>query len=467
MSNLIKKISWVTFGDIANKGIMFAITIYVAGVLGTESYGVIITALAVVGYADWISDLGLKNVGTRETAKPSKKREFKTQDIFLAKVILGVIVSISFYLLIPYLSFKSEEIEVVRTFIFLVIPYALIIEWYYNGKQEYHKAVIGSFIGKVTILVLIIAFVKQPDDVIYVPYAYIIGTLIFAFVLLAYLPSKNYSVRQLNFSTLPKSLFKKGFQVGTGGFMAQTVQLLPPLVISISLNFQQAGLYGAAFKIILIAMIIDRVFVTILIPTLSSQWVENKEQALKNIKSGYKILLFAGFGLSLFASVFSNQIIALFYPSEYAESAQLLEILSLFIAGTFINSLFSFGLIAIGKDKTYFYSTIMGGVFATALIISASFMESAYWIAISVVLAEFGIMLFSLFAFQSEVKLHFFLSFIIALVITRASFYLSGFLEFHWLLNGSISLGFFVLIMMLTKQINISDFRWLKERIAA
>ena len=74
-------------------------------------------------------------------------------------------------------------------------------------------------------------------------------------------------------------------------------------MIGIFMSTSEAGLYGAAFRLILIGMLLDRLFVQLLIPNLSKQWVENKERALVHLEHTSRIMLSVGVLVSVFTAI--------------------------------------------------------------------------------------------------------------------------------------------------------------------
>ena len=90
--------------------------------------------------------------------------------------------------------------------------------------------------------------------------------------------------------------------------------------------------------------------------------------ATKRIEAVFRLVAAGGALIAMFTAIGAEQIIQILYGAQYAESVILLQILSILIAATFINSLFSFGLIATNRDKEYFLATCFGGTISAILI---------------------------------------------------------------------------------------------------
>ncbi|MEX2363535.1 MAG: oligosaccharide flippase family protein, partial [Balneolaceae bacterium] len=354
MAKLKEKAFWIAAGDIAGRGLSFATSIYLARILGSEFYGLIIVALSVLGYATWFSDLGLISIGTRETAKEPLKRRFRVLEIFQLKLVLGVVVLICATLLISIIETGDIEKHVMLGYLYSIIPYMALMEWFYAGKQRFGKIAASKVINGIVYFLLVIFLIKTAEDVTLVPVLYTVGISFAALTLATFaIWDKPFSLPSRGIQIYP-DLLKTSSILGMGKFFSQIVQLLPPLLIGTLLSLHEAGLYGAAFRVVIIAMMIDRVFVNLLLPNLASLWSKDRSSATQKVDMVFRLVTVGGALIALFTAISAEQVISILYGAEYSDSAVLLQILSVMIAVTFINSLFSFGLIATGKDKDYF-----------------------------------------------------------------------------------------------------------------
>src|SRR5690606_583576 len=151
--------------------------------------------------------------------------------------------------------------------------------------------------------------VNSMENVALVPILYTTGVCAATLLLGTFaLRDKAFSLPWRGYNLFPE-LLKSSFILGIGKFFAQIVQLLPALLIGIFLTFQDAGHYGAAFRIILIAMMADRIFVGLLLPNLAAQWSEDQEAAGRKLNIVYRFMLIGGTVIALFISVSAEQII--------------------------------------------------------------------------------------------------------------------------------------------------------------
>lgn len=465
MPRITDKIARIALGDIIGRGIGFATTIYLARLLGVDSFGLITVAISFLGYANWFADLGLTYIGGREIAKEPLKRIFRAKEIFVLKIVLNIIVLVFVQFFVPKLTIDTEQKSIILSFAFALIPYTLILEWYYNGKQHFGKIALIRIFSSSVYFILTLLFIKSSKDVEIVPYLFIAGAASSALFYLFYSYKENPFVLPTRGWYLYKDLLKSAFKIGSGTFFTQLIQLLPPILIGLLLSTADAGIYGAAMRVILIAMIVDRIFVNILLPNLSAQWTTNKDAAKKNILLVSRIMLPLAGSLSLFIAISAPFLIDLIFGSEYQSSAIILSILSIFLFCTFLNSLFSFGLVAIGKDQDFFNATIFGGIFSSFIILFASLSSNLLYVVYAVSFAEILFMGASFFWFNKYTHLNFIAPFVLSILICFILYYLSTLIFLPSLVEAGIAILIFIPSLFLTRIINSDHLIWLKTKL--
>ena len=465
MAKLSQKIASIAFGDIISRGISFLTTVYLARVLGAESYGLIVIALSYLGYATWFADLGLTHIGGREVAKEPVKRIYRAREIFVLKILLNLVVLIAMQLILGNVNLPVEQKEIILSFSYALIPFTFILEWYYNGRQHFGRVASSKILNSTVYLILVVLFIHTKNDIQKVPLFFIASSSAAALLFLFFsMKEKPFALPYRGFSVL-KELFVSAITIGGGTFFTQTIQLLPPIAIGLLLSNEKAGIYGAAIKVIFIAMLVDRIFVNLLLPNLSAQWTSNKEAARQNIRSVSRIMILIAGTLSLFFAISSPFIIEILFGNEYQSSAQILSILSVFLFFTFMNSIFSFGLIAIGKDKQFFKSTLFSGIITLILIFGSATTNNLIMVAMAVSLSEITFACTSFFWFSKHTRLDLLKPLILSMLLLGSLYYLSLSIELPVLIEAAGAVLIFLPLTLLTGIINIDHFNWLKQKL--
>jgi O-antigen/teichoic acid export membrane protein len=465
MSRFKQKAFWIALGDFGGRGFSFLTSIYLARTLGADYFGMITVAVSILGYATWGADLGVLNIGVREIAKEPKFRIFRSKEIFNLKIALAAFVLLISTITLSYIPIGALQKQVILGYLYSLIPYALLLDWYYSGEQKFGKLALSRIINGAVYFSLVYLLISSESDVTMVPILYTIGVTSAVVVLGTFsITDKPFVLASRGFKKYLE-LLKSSSIVGLGDFFAKIVQLLPPILIGIFLSLKDAGLYGAAFRVIIIAMMLDRIFVNLLLPNLSSLWVSNKKNAVERLSMVYRLVVVGGTIVSLLTAINAKQIILTLYGSEFVNSIPILQILSLFILLTFINSLFSFGLIATNNDKKFFLATSFGGIISALMIVLFSSLGDSYLVALSVVLSEFVLATSSYFWFRNIASFKVLRIIIIITVIASVIFSSFYYFDINPLIASLITLIVIPLISWYTRIIRIGELNWLKEKL--
>jgi PST family polysaccharide transporter len=464
MTRLKQNALWILTGDLLGRGMSFIASIYLARTLGAEYYGLIIFAISILGYANWFSDMGLFQIGTREKAKPPEKRIYRIIEIFNLRLILGASVILASAFILYIVNIEVIQKKVLLGFMCSLVPYMFLMEWFYAGKQDFGKITLSKTIQGSVYLILIVLLVQSAKDIQLVPIFYTAGVLL-ASVSLGYFAFKDkpFSLPSRGKQIYP-DLFKSSSVIGLGQLSAQVIQLLPPVLLGLFMSFELAGIYGVAFKVVILAMMIDRVFVQLLIPNLSSHWAVSKSATREKVSMIFRFVLCVGSVIALFTSLSSDQIILWMFSGEYNDSIELLKILSIFIGLTFINSLFSFGLIATNHDTEFFKATLKGGSLSAILLIISTYFGNLVFVTISVVLSELIIVGFVFLPFKKVFPLNYSKPFLYVISLTLFLYIIIQSLPLPPVINGLLASILLIFAMIRLNLLTQGDIKWLKTR---
>ena len=463
MRNLSLKAFWILFSDGGAKLFGFFTTVYLARTFGAESYGLIVLALSVMGICIWFSDLGIQTLATRAIAAASPENRTPARYFWL-KVSLSLTVMLISAIAIWFILGGNPELRMlVLLFLMSLLPQSLQIQWYYNGTQNFKWITLSNWIQGSVYLGGLLMIVSS-DDLNVVPVIYTLSMLAGAITLLVVYRGNQSLLKIPNISNWISDI-RNSFYLGAGHFMAQSIILLPPIVISFFFSESDVGFYSVAFKLILVVMLADRMISTLLLANLSKMWLERPGDVQKQLLLVARWMLVLG-SLGAIALFFlSSSIIPLLFGAGYSSSIIILKILCFFVPVTFLNSLYSYGLISFGKDREFMNATVIGGAGAILVMIAGGSSQILFMMVASVIIAE----LFITFSVHAQFKKVMTLNisrFVIFTVISLAASVLLGyFLPVHNLLVMVLTMAGFSVMIYGTGLLTTDDILWLKRRI--
>ncbi len=394
-------------GDAAARLFSFLAIVHFGRVLAPQHFGYVIIGMTTLQYAALSADLGLSTVGMRETARPAAERRFFFGTIFSVRLLLAAVVC-ALYELILFTGFHSHpSYAVLALYGISVLPSALLVEWYYQGKKRLVPVALARIAGGSVYLALVYAFVREPANAAFVPVAFGIGTLVSALLLLA---DKVFRTSHNDEEPLHRTalfhgtsvLLRQSASVSTGGLFTQAVQLVPPLAAGWLLSAADAGRYGAAMKLLALALMLDRVFNILFMPAVARSWNSNREQLTATVRTALRAVIIIGFSVSTVFFIVSDSLMLRVFGAEFASAGPIFAVLSWFFALTMINSVFTFSLIGAGHDRLYLAAGVWGGTISALLIVAGTAVAGVVGTAAAVVLSEGIIVLLTYRAFRQH-----------------------------------------------------------------
>jgi len=463
MRNLTAKAFWILFSDGGAKLFGFFTTIYLARTFGAELYGLIVLAISVMSICIWFSDLGIQTLATRAMAAAKSENRTPAQYFWL-KVTLSVAVIIISGIAIWFVLGQNPVLRNLSLlFLMSLLPQSLQIQWYYNGIQEFKWITLSNWIQGAVYLGGLIAIVSS-DDLYMVPVIYSLSLLAGAITMLLVYRG-NQSLLTLPDVSKWSDDIKNSFYLGSGHFMAQSIILMPPIIIGYFFSESDVGFYSVAFKLILVVMLADKMISTLLLANLSKLWTERPEDVPEQLRIVARWMIFFGSVGSIGLYFISPLVIPFLFGEGYNSSITMLKILCFFLPLTFLNSVYSYGLISFGKDRLYMKSTLIGGSSAVVLMVLGGLTNILSAMIVSVILAELLITISVYVEFKKVISLNIgsftiLLFSILAIAITLGSYISIATIPVMILVIGSFFLSLYV-----SGLIKAEDVNWLKRRI--
>lgn len=371
----LQRDGWVLLlGEGGARLLAFIASFYLARQLGPSSFGVITIGMTVLGYALWPSDLGMQQIGTRESALPSEARRLRLGAIFRLRLFLGAAGGLIAALLVLLLIADETTQLVALLFLLALLPTILQSEWYFQGKRRYGSIAVVRYLFGGLFLAGVFFLVEGGDDLLRVPiiYAGALGVAATAAFVFYRGEDAPFSMKGESGAGGAGDVLRLSTPVGMGGLLVQGVQLLPPILLAIVATEEIVGYFGAAFRLVLAAMIVDRIFISLYFPRITALHAEGPAGFAAGLRRTYLPLLVGAFLLSLMISLFSAPIVTILYGPDYAAAAAPLAILAWFLFGSIMTSFFSYPLLAVGVERAYFRSSLISTIVTALLMVVAA-----------------------------------------------------------------------------------------------
>ena len=383
----------------------FAATTYLARILGTSGYGLINLGLAILGYALLFGNSGLTLLGTRKVASSSNNFGSLVSEILGARFYLSVTILIISYLLISVFITSRDTKNIVFIYMLYIIPFAFLLEWFFQGIQKMGAITIGRIIGMASYLLFLIIFVKSEEDTLQTAAGWVVGGIVNSVVLWLIFKRSGYKtkIKFSNFDFIP--VVKESISLSLASIIAGLAVSFPVIYLGIVTTNSNIGIYSAAFKIIVLFLTFDRVFNALFFPKIIN-CISNYPEKLEDIfNSILKIIVAFSLSIGLIEIVGGKFIITLVFGKLFADSIIIFQLLTGYFTFTLINSVFSFTIIGMNKENIYTIALSIGAViFVVSSVILYNYL-SVQGVALALAFFEITALIYMALSLKQHIKI--------------------------------------------------------------
>lgn len=339
--------------DAAIRLLGFVSTAYIARAVGNEGFGMVNFGLTLYSYGMLVVSPGLHIIGSRmasqQIAQPSLLLKQITSLRVMLSFLTGPIIAVCALLFI--------RDEVLRTVVLLyaitLLPFALNIEWYFQGRENIASIGINRTLSTLFYTVGVVVMVHSLNDIYLIPVAFFIGTTINAILLHA--ANKRASATTTTLTAKASiswmMLLRSALPVGSAYIFAQVVMNAPILLLGVFSTTIEIGYFSAAMKIIFFLLTVDRAIYYLFFPLVSRTFASKPDALPHQINRIIRYVLVATLPLCVGGVIVSESLLTTVFGSTYASSSTMLQILFFYFFFTILNTIFVYLLIAIGKEK--------------------------------------------------------------------------------------------------------------------
>lgn len=291
---------------------------YVSRVLGVSNIGVCNFVDSIINYFILFSMLGVGSYGVREIARCKDNVE-KRNDVFSNLIIINAIMTIFSVGLLMICTYSMTRLLPYRDFLGIgvikVIFNLFLIEWFFQGIQQFKYITIRSVIVRSIYVISIFLFVNNQDD------SFIYYMLTSLTIVANSLFNWNYSrhFKKINFKNIRISLYIKPVIVfGYYRILTSMYTTFNTTFLGFSNGDIEVGYFSTATKLYGIIMAVFTAFTTVMIPHVSQLLQEgDKEKVQYILNKTISVLVFVSVPIILVCELFAPWIIHIIAGQGY------------------------------------------------------------------------------------------------------------------------------------------------------
>ncbi len=298
---------------------------YLIRVLGKETYGMVVFALAIVSYFVDLVSFGFNITATKEVSihrENNKKISEIVSSVLIIKTCLFLISFLLLTLILLYLP-QAKGFKTLYYLTMWVCLYDVIFPiWYFQGKEQMRYITYLTLLSRLTFLGLIFILIKSPNDYLFIPLINGVGALISGLCSLFIIINKHKI--KLKWQS-PKHLlhyFKDSLAIFSSNIFLRIYHSTNKVIAGAFLGMSEVAYYDLAEKVVSILKIPQNIITQTLFPKIS------KELNLNLIKKTLRFSIISHLLLISVVILFSKYVIILLGGVEMLRSQNALIILS-------------------------------------------------------------------------------------------------------------------------------------------
>lgn len=420
---------------------------YVSRVLGATGIGTLSYADSIAQYFILVGALGSNLYGQREIAYVQND-PYKRTKVFLDILSFRIFtVGISTILYFLICCRTGEYRNVFLILIFEVFGAAFDISWFFQGIEDFKKAVTRNVIIKALSIVLTFVFVRSENDVLLYAICYAVPIFISNISLWFYMPKYMVKVKRerlISFSHVMPLLILFIPQIATEIYTV----LDKTMIGMISSNMNQVGYYEQSQKVIKVLLYFVTALGTVMLPRISNLFATGKTEEIKeNINKSFRFVFLTAVPLMFGISAVSSLFVPVFYGSGYDSIIPLLRIISPITLAIGISNIIGRQfLIPTKQQKAFTISVCSGALINFALNMVLIRKYDAIGASIASVIAEVTVMCVQLWFVRNELNLELLIKPLIKYIMLGAVMFFVVFAFVKFLPISVVSLAISVLI---------------------
>ncbi len=320
----------LAFSEFFSKAMQLVVFVYIARILGKESFGLFSFGLAFGLLAAIIADFGLSSLIVREISRSRKDAEKYLSNAIAIKIALSLITVGLSFLILNIIGYGSQE----KTIAYVMLAFAILQTFtdiycsIFRAFERMHYDASIKILRMVLLAGIVFFALSGNSSLVTLSSSFLLAEIIVLVVAIILVYFKFVKI-SLDFNLLLlKKLLNEGMFFFLSIAFAGLFLYIDIIMLSKLGSSSEVGVYAAASNIVLALLSIPMMYGNAIYPVISRFYINSKESLRFVYERSFKYMLILGIAVSAGIFATSDKIIGVFYGSEYAASAIVLSIIA-------------------------------------------------------------------------------------------------------------------------------------------
>jgi len=332
--------------------------------LGKIGFGQYTTVIAYLQFFGLLADMGLTLVTGQMLAKYPDKENKIINNLFTFRLIAALIFLVPapiIVLLLPYsLAVKTGIFVAVISFLFIALNQILI--GFYQKHLLMMRASAGEVGGRLILVLAVVTAVYYDSGLQGIVIATTLASIC-NFLINYWLIPSFIKLRLAYDKDIWKEIFSLSWPIALTIAFNIIYLKTDTLILSLIKSEAEVGLYGAAYRVIDVLIMLPFVLAGLMLPQLTSAKKHKRDKEFKKIiQSSFDLMFIIALPMVVGAQFIALPLMSLVAGDEFLASGQILQLL-IFAAGIiYVGTVFSHVILAIEKQKQTIWAYMLTAV---------------------------------------------------------------------------------------------------------
>ncbi len=380
----------------------FITTIIVIRYLGDTQYGYFTTVMAYLHFAVVLIDLGLYFILVKRISDPKDNPEKITNNIFTLRLTSGLAALGIFSFIVWFLPYpeivKQGVLITALNFLFILLIQVLTAVFQKHLKMTW--VAIAETSSKIILFTSTIAVVYYWQTGLQAIFVTVVLAAFVNFIILFIVVQRLQKIKLAFNFKLWKNFIKESWPMGLSIAFSLAYFKGDTFLLSLLKSPEEVGVYGAVYKILEVLVTIPVVFVGLALPILSKHFLEkNKAKFQEYLQKSFDFLSYMAFPMIATTLFIAHPLMRLITGDKFTDQQDvlgyILMILIFAVALIFFNTLFSYLVVTVNKQKSMLLAYLFTAVSSLLLYLIFIPKYSYYGAAGVTIYSELMILVFS------------------------------------------------------------------------
>lgn len=383
MHPILKNVISLSSGEFIAKALGFVTTIYLARMLGSEGFGIIGFATAMLAYLTLLVNPGLDTIGIRSIAAEPERAARTVSAVLSARAILLLPTILLFLIILQVSAFPADVRKVYLGYGLLLLLLPLTLDFYFIGTERMGIVAARKTLQAALYLAAVVLLVSGPSDLVIVPLLLVLAGFCSLLLQPLFLRKPILRFDRDTFRAVPDVL-RAALLVGGSQLLILLYLQIDLVMCGYLLEAEQVGFYTAAQRTIAAVSLLPLILLQAWMPELSR--AGDGPQRRDVLRRFIRVMVLPGIVIAAVGALFAPAILRIVFGNLYLEGSTALRILFLSVGFVFVNMALANPLLAWKHDREYFIIVLSGAVLNLALnavLIPSAGITGAAWATVS------------------------------------------------------------------------------------